>query len=96
MRAHYGTREYERYTQDQDTGEIGLRYERPFGPRASLELYGLQQLGRYASNDVFNTATDDTVFTLNKRTGESILRAVGKFNCLRLQTDPLSSSPWLR
>ncbi len=91
-------REFEHYTQDQDTGEIGLRYERPLGPRASLELYGLQQLGRYASNDVFNTATDDTVFTLNKRTGESILRAVGKFNPspnLSLETGAEGAFNWL-
>ena len=91
-------REYERYTQDQDTGEIGLRYERPFGPRASLEIYGLQQLGRYASNDIFNTDTDDTVFTLNKRTGESILRAVGKFNpspSLSLETGAEGAFNWL-
>ncbi len=91
-------REYERYTQDQDTGEIGLRYERAFGPRTSLELYGLQQLGRYASDDIFNTATDDTVFTLNKRTGESILRAVGKFNPstnLSLETGAEGAFNWL-
>ena len=91
-------REYERYTQDQDTGEIGLRYERAFGPKASLELYGLQQLGRYASDDIFNTATDDTTFTLNKRTGESILRAVGKLEPspnLSLETGAEGAFNWL-
>ena len=91
-------REFERFTQTQDTGEVGLRFERPFGPKASLELYALQQFGGFASNDIFNTATDDSVFTLNKRTGESILRAVGKFNPssdLSLETGAEGAFNWL-
>jgi hypothetical protein len=72
--------ETEHYTQDQDTGEIGIRYERPLTAKASLETYALQQLGTYASNDLFDTASDDTVFTLTKHTGESIVRGVLKLN----------------
>jgi len=72
--------EREVYKQAQNTAETGLRYTRPLSADSSLEVYALQQLGDYGSNDVFDTATDDSVFTLGKRTGESILRAVYKLN----------------
>ena len=70
--------EDETYWQNQNTGEMGVRYTRPLGHDGSLELYALQQLGLYASSDIFLTDTDDTLFTLGKRTGESIVRGVYK------------------
>ena len=73
-------RQFELYKQDQNTGEMGLRYDRPLGSRASLEVYALQQLGDYSSADNLLTSTDVTTFTLGKRTGESILRATASYN----------------
>ncbi len=72
--------EFEHYTSRQDTGEIGAHYERGTGPRSSVEFYALQQLGLYASNDTYILNGDDELFTLDKRTGESILRGIWKYN----------------
>ncbi len=73
-------RQFELYKQDQDTGEMGLRYDRALGARASLEVYALQQLGDYSSADDLVTESDVTTFTLGKRTGESILRATATYS----------------
>ncbi|HEY2710791.1 MAG TPA: TonB-dependent receptor [Caulobacteraceae bacterium] len=67
------------YRQDQDAGEIGLRYDRQMGARSSLEVYALQQLNRYALADDFWSTGDASTFTLGKRGGESILRGTWKF-----------------
>ncbi|HEY1425297.1 MAG TPA: TonB-dependent receptor [Caulobacteraceae bacterium] len=72
-------RQFELFKQDQDTGEMGLRYDRRLGPRANLEVYALQQLGDYASADGLTTLGDVATFTLGKRTGESILRATSTY-----------------
>jgi hypothetical protein len=69
----------ELYHQTQDTGEVGLRYDRSFGARSTLEVYALQQLNRYASDDDFNAEGALSTFTLGKRGGESILRGVWRF-----------------
>ena len=75
--------EYERYTQGQDTAEIGLRYSRPFGTRLTSETFLLQQLSRAHVFDDFATqpavsavSGDDLsdVFSLRKTFGESIAR----------------------
>lgn len=75
--------EFERYTQTQDTAEIGLRYERAFGPKLQSETVLLQQLGRLRNKDAFVTTPtvsaitgDDAadVFSIRKTTGESIAR----------------------
>ncbi len=77
-------REFERYTQGQDTAEVGLRYSRPFGSRLSSETFILQQLSRAHVDDDFVTGPtvsavtgDDLsdVFSLKKTLGESILRS---------------------
>jgi outer membrane receptor protein involved in Fe transport len=82
----------ELYHQDQDTAELGLRYERAFGPDLRLESYLLQQLGRFDETDDFSSdpltaaLTGDDVtadFALKKTTGESILR-----NTIRFQAVP--------
>jgi hypothetical protein len=67
--------QFELYKQDQNTGEMGLRYTRSFGPRLGLEVYALQQLGSSDSADNLLTPGDVSTFKLGKRTGESILRA---------------------
>jgi len=69
----------ELYHQTQDTGEVGLRYDRSFGARSTLEVYALQQLNRYASDDILNAESDLSTFVLGKRGGESILRGVWRF-----------------
>jgi len=68
------------YKQDQDTGEMGLRYVRRFGPKIGIEIYALQQLGAYSEYDNLGTPFDDTLFTLGKRQGESILRGIATFD----------------
>jgi outer membrane receptor protein involved in Fe transport len=72
-------REFEVYQNDQDTGEVGLRYDRRLGTVA-LEVYALQQLGWYGSQDDLDEAGQVTTFGLAKHTGESILRATATTN----------------
>jgi hypothetical protein len=79
-------RQFELYKQDQNTGEMGVRYNRNFGDRIALEVYGLQQLGSYDSADYLNTLSDLTTFKLGKRTGESIARAAVTFDQSRSLT----------
>jgi len=76
-------REFERYTQGQDTAELGMRYTRAFGPRLTSETFVLQQLSRAFSFDDFSTGPvvsavtgDDLsdIFNLRKTLGESIVR----------------------
>ena len=69
----------ELYHQTQDTGEVGVRYDRSFGARSTLEVYALQQLNRYASDDILNAESDLSTFVLGKRGGESILRGVWRY-----------------
>lgn len=56
-------------------GEIGLNYERKFGPY-DLELIGLQRLERDSATEYATAPGDQAYFGQNTRTGESILRAV--------------------
>ncbi len=72
-------RDLELYHQTQDAGEAGLRYDRSFGSRSTLEVYALQQLNRYASDDILNAESDLSTFVLGKSGGESILRGVWRF-----------------
>ena len=76
--------EFERYTQGNDTAEVGLRYEHSLGSRASVEAFLIQQLGASDYVDDFHTEDfgvppDHTHFSLSKRTGESIAHGVWKF-----------------
>jgi outer membrane receptor protein involved in Fe transport len=72
-------RQFEHYHQEQDTGELGLRYDHPLGARASSETYLLQQFGKFRETDDF-TATGQTAdFGLRKDLGESIARTTLKF-----------------
>ncbi len=72
--------DFELYHQAQDTGEIGLRYDRGLGGKSTLEVYALQQLNRYASDDDFDSEGDLSTFTLRKQGGESILRGTWRFS----------------
>jgi len=73
-------REVEVYHQTQDTGEAGLRYDHDLGPHSSLEIYALQQLSDYSSDDRLNSFGDVETFTLGKTGGESILRGVWRWS----------------
>ena len=73
------SRQFELYKSDADTGEMGLRYTRKLGARTDLELYALQQLGTYASDDNLVSPGDIFTFQVGKRTGESILRATATY-----------------
>ena len=95
--------EYERYTQGQDLAEVGLRYEHPLGPRASVEAFALQQFGNadyvddLQQND-FGVPAQNTFFSLDKRTGESILHGVWKFTqspTLSLEAGAEGAFNWL-
>lgn len=77
-------REFERYTQGQDTAEVGLRYTRALGSRLTSETFALQQLDRAHTFDDFSAdpnvaavSGDDLsdIFSLRKTFGESILRS---------------------
>jgi outer membrane receptor protein involved in Fe transport len=69
----------------QRTAEIGVRYERPLGPKARLEAFALQQFGesRYRADlfanspDLFGASTPLGIetFRLSKETSESIVRS---------------------
>jgi hypothetical protein len=72
-------REVEVYNQTQDTGEMGLRYNRNLGARSTLEVYALQQLNSYGSVDDLNSFGDVETFRLGKKGGESILRGVWRY-----------------
>ncbi|HEX3919796.1 MAG TPA: hypothetical protein VHW60_20850 [Caulobacteraceae bacterium] len=90
-------REFEEYKQDQDTGEVGLRYDRRFGG-VQLEVYALQQLGWYASSDDLDDAGDVSTFDLTKHTGESIVRGTVTFSpvsTLQIQSGIETDYNWL-
>ena len=71
------------YHQSQRTAEIGLRYDRPLGGRASLETIVLQQLGQYRQTDDYSAPGDIQQFELFKRTDESIVRTTLKIDAAR-------------
>ncbi len=86
------------YKQNQDTGEIGLRYVRRFGAKIGLEVYALQQLSNFGEYDNLGTPFDDTIFTLSKHQGESILRGIVTFDPfanLQVQTGLEGDYNWL-
>jgi len=75
--------ESDRFTQDQDSVEVGARYRVTLSPTLSLESFFLQRLGRqkntddFVSDPVTAAITQDDVsayFNLRKTTGESIAR----------------------
>jgi outer membrane receptor protein involved in Fe transport len=79
-------REVEHDLQKTRQGEVGLRYNRSLGPRTTFEAVGLQQLRSVNLGIDFAAGGSDSVFSLDKRTGESIARGVVRFT----QSDKLS------
>jgi outer membrane receptor protein involved in Fe transport len=71
------------FTQNQDTGEVGLDFARPVGPRAMVEAVLLQQLGRNAFASSLNAPGDIETFALDKSTSESIARVTYRYQAAR-------------
>jgi outer membrane receptor protein involved in Fe transport len=71
--------EIERDSIRKKNGEVGVRYTRPFGARTGVELLLLQTLTQYRPVIVFSGPTVSRAFDLDKRTGETIVRAVVKY-----------------
>ena len=61
------------------SGELGVRYERRLNAHAGVELLVLEQLTQNRPNIVFNSPTVSRLFNLDKRTGETIVRGVGRY-----------------
>ncbi len=59
----------------QDTAELGVRYDRPFGDKVGLETYLLQQFGQVRNRSNLNDPGDVELLRLAKNTSESIGRA---------------------
>lgn len=80
-----GADEIQHDTQDKLLGEFGARYSRNLGPRASIELVGLQQLRDIDYVSDFNDGSLQR-FELDRLSGESVARGVLRFK----QSDTLS------
>lgn len=91
--------ERERDHQDQDTYEIGLRYERPLGARLSSETFVLQQFGVNNYDDRLTGPTVGELFILDKTTRESIVRSTLKYaatSTLNFEAGGEGAYNWLR
>ena len=100
--------ETDHYHENKNTAEIGVRYERRLSKRLNLELYGLQQFGRFHAVDAFVGSPEAVAltgdaqsarFALRKRTAESILRTSLKFEAAKILTLELGAEGdfnWLR
>ena len=100
--------ELDRFYNEVDTAEFGLRFDRTFGSGLALQTFLLQQLGRQKTTDDFfsdpRTAalTGDDVsanFLLKKRTGESIARTIVKIQAaktLALEVGGEGDFNWLK
>ena len=61
------------------TGELGLNWTRALGPRTELELTALQRYADESYKGASESGGDDSVFTSDSTSGESIARAALKF-----------------
>lgn len=85
--------------QDQDTYELGLRYERPLAPRLTSETFVLQQFGVNNYDYRLAGTTVDQRFVLDKSTRESIVRSTLRFAAtpsLTLEAGGEGAYNWLR
>jgi len=62
-------------TDENWTGEFGVRYDRKVGPRTDLQLVFLQNLGDETYGSTFSAPGRNEVYVDHSKTGESILRA---------------------
>ncbi len=87
------------YKQNQNTGEVGARYTRHFGPGVGVEVYALEQLSRYDEFDDLATPFDVTLFKLSRHQGESIARGIVTLDpmpALQIQTGVEGDYNWQR
>jgi len=63
-------------------GEIGVHYSHDLGPKATLEVLGIQQRSRQHENSYFDAAGDDEVFGITNIDSESILRSTLRYSAL--------------
>jgi outer membrane receptor protein involved in Fe transport len=59
---------------NQDTAEIGLRYDHPLGSKAQVESFFLQQFGQNRYTAQYQPPADLELFKLAKQTSETITR----------------------
>jgi outer membrane receptor protein involved in Fe transport len=59
--------------------EVGLRFDRDFGPRTKLELIGLHQTRDREVTSGFRSPTSSSLFALERETSETIGRSVVKY-----------------
>lgn len=71
---------------NQDTAEIGLRYDHPLGSKAQIESFFLQQFGQSRYKAQYAAPNDLELFRLAKQTSETIARTT-----VNVQTSPILS-----
>ena len=64
---------------DEVSGELGVSWTRPLGPRTELELTALQRIEREDGASVLDRTGFTSVFTADETEGESIARALVRF-----------------
>ncbi|HWQ86831.1 TonB-dependent receptor plug domain-containing protein [Brevundimonas sp.] len=64
---------------DEINGELGVNWTRDLGPRAGLELTGLQRYGNESYTGVSTGAGGSSTFTADATAGESIVRATLRY-----------------
>jgi len=64
---------------DITTGEVSLRYERPFSPRSKGEFRGIQRLTERIGLQIVENTASSQIFNFDNSSGESILRASLRF-----------------
>ena len=92
-------RQVEHDRQDQQTYELGLRYERPLSAHITSETYLLQQFGVNNYNERLVGPTVDELFILDKSTRESIARSTLKYaasDTLNFEAGGEGAYNWLR
>ncbi len=92
-------RQVEHDHQDQNTYEVGLRYERPLSAHITSETFLLQQFGLNNFDERLVGPTVDELFVLDKTTRESIARSTLKYaasDTLNFEAGGEGAYNWLR
>ena len=73
------SQELDQFGDDDKEIELGARYSRGFGPKTSVELVLLQRNEDSHFGETFQAPGEKTFFTLDAKSGESIVRNVLKY-----------------
>lgn len=73
------SQELDQFGDDDKEIELGARYSRDFGPKTSIELVLLQRNEDSHFGETFQAPGEKTFFTLDAKSGESIVRNVLKY-----------------